>query len=494
MAHRTHSTHRARVSLCVWLVICALRSSGFGAEATLPDAVAAIDAKVSEARSAQEPQVRQARLREAADMGVQALEEYPETEWDPEKLKAFLKDMAYAWLSKLPKEEQLAWLGQHAASVSAPSNHLVVGFIEWKVGRRTQALARAAHVLATAPDSFPASMAMMGILTVHYHRGDLAAGEAALRSFVRTAPDNPMVSWGIRCYVWAVCRRDQPKLAHALLSDVITSKANSKAGETAVEMRTILQAIHACDFRAAFQLLESVETAYWHEMVLDDMVLTFVMPARGSAARKRLIESMQSLAQTYPHPAARPLAQCIMSMAYRMDGKAASAAQLLEQALDETQHHENPLIKLAFEGYLLSQLGRVYSKTDPSRAIPYLERFRKGYGGNAGAEFYHIALGRAYLKVGRAEDACDLFLWLEDRRKSGRTIASKHLKATIQSGLVASFDKLGMHTEAEAVAEPLLSPYGYGRDPSSLNQAQRVELSTLLQMMGRVDEAKQYRP
>ncbi|MBN1345711.1 MAG: hypothetical protein JXQ73_23665 [Phycisphaerae bacterium] len=202
------------------------------------------------------------KLQEAADMGIATLEAFPESQWELPELQSFLKDMAYGWLGKLPKTDQEAWLDAHATNISAPSAHLVVGFIEWKAGRRVQTLARAAHILSVAPDSFPASMAMMGILTIHYHRGDLNAGSAALKSFVKTAPNNPMVAWGLRCYVWAVCRRDQPQLAHTLIDEVLDTQPNTKAAQAAAEMAAILRAIGSGDYAAAFRGLEAIETGY----------------------------------------------------------------------------------------------------------------------------------------------------------------------------------------------------------------------------------------
>ncbi|MBN1345712.1 MAG: tetratricopeptide repeat protein, partial [Phycisphaerae bacterium] len=186
-------------------------------------------------------------------------------------------------------------------------------------------------------------------------------------------------------------------------------------------------------------------------MVLNDMVLTFVVPAKRSDQRRQLIDSMTSLAQTYPHPAGRPLAQCIMATAYRVNGQHAEAARVFDQAFAQTQQHTEPLIRMAFEGYLLSQLGQVYAKLDPPRAIPYLERFRSGYGKNAGAEFHHITLGRACLETGDTAKALEVFTALEDRRKSGETIATDELKSAVQTGLVACLDKLGRQAEAQAL-------------------------------------------
>jgi len=417
----------------------------------------------------------------------------PEDQWDRKELEGFLKDMGYGWLSKLPKADQEAWLDAHTATVKAPSSHLVVGFIEWKVGRRGQALARAAHILSAAPDSLAAGYAMMGVLTVHYHKGDLKAGTGALRSFINVAPNNPMVAWGLRCYVWTVCRKDQPQLAYGLIDDVLKTKPGTRVAQAATEMRNVLEAIGRRDYVSAFGALETIETSYWYEMVLNDLVLTFVVPAKKAEHRRQLIEAMTQIAATYPHIAARPLAQCILATTYRVNGQSTEAAQVFEQAFKETQEHSEPLIRAAFEGYLLSQLGVVYAKTDPERAIPYLERFCKRYGKNAGAEFYHITLGRAYLQTGKPDKAHEVFSWLEDRRKSGETVASDELKGAIQSGLVASLDKLGRQTEAQSLAEDLLRPHGYGQPASSLSAAQRHKLALLLDMMDRQEESQRYK-
>ena len=85
-----------------------------------------------------------------------------------------------------------------------------------------------------------------------------------------------------------------------------------------------------------------------------------------------------------------------------------------------------------------------------------------------------------------------MFGSLEGRRKAGRTIADAELKGAIQSGLVASLDRLGRRDEAQALAEPLLAKHGYGEPTSSLNVAKRQKLAVLLTMMGRNDEAKEY--
>jgi tetratricopeptide (TPR) repeat protein len=438
--------------------------------------------------------VRKAGLIQAADLGLGLFEEVPEGQWKPDELQTFAKDMAYSWLRALPQGDQEAWLDRHATTIKSPSSHLVVGFIEFKVGRRTQALARAAHILSAAPDSFASGMAMMGLLTIHYHRGDLNSGTSALRSFINSAPNNPMAPWGLRCYTWAVCRKDQPQLAYALIDEVVKTKPDTKVAQAATEMRRVLEAIGRRDYAAAFGVLEKIEVSYWYQMVLNDMVLSFVVPAKKVEHRKQLIDAMSQIAATYPQIAARPLAQCIIATTYRVNGQYGQAAQVFEQAFKETQEGEEALVRAAFEGYLLSQLGQVYAKMDPVRAIPYLERFRASYGKNAGAEFYHIALGRAYLQTGKPDKALEMFQWLEDRRKSGEVIASDELKPAIQTGLVASLHKLGRKSEAQVLAGQLLGPYGYGQPASSLTRDKRSKLALYLGMMGRQEEAKQYQP
>jgi tetratricopeptide (TPR) repeat protein len=459
---------------------------------SLGDRLAVAKAKAQEGNASQDAQVRKGKFAEASDLGLALLEDVREAEWQPDQLQGLLKEMAYGWLSNLPREDQTSWVDRHATSVNSASGHLVVGFMEWKIGRRAQALARAAHVLSAAPDSFAASMAMMGILTVHYHRGDFKGGTAALKSFIKTAPNNPMVGWGIRGFAWAACRKDQPQLANALIDEVLATSPDTKAGQAAAQMRRILDAIWRRDYASAFAALEKIETSSWYETVLNDTVLAFVVPAKSGESRKQLIDAMAQLAATYPHPAGRPLAQCIMATAYRVNGQYAEAAQVFEQTFQQTQQATEPLIRAAFEGYLLSQLGQAYAKFDPERAIPYLERFRSGYGKNAGAEFHHITLGKAYLGTGKTQKAYELFTQLEDQRKSGETIANDELKGSIQSGLVASLDKLGRKAEADAVAAPLLSPLGYGQPTSALSGAQRSRLTLMLSMMGRDAEAKQY--
>lgn len=491
-----HGSACAQVGLA-WLCLVSAIHWCAGAESDLRTVGSAIEQARALARDAQitpEPAAKQAMLKQAATLGIAALEAVPEGQWKPEDLQAFLNDMARGWLSKLPKEDQTAWVDEHATNVKAPSSHLVVGFMEWKIGRRTQALARAAHILSAAPDSFAASMAMMGIMTVHYHRGDLKGGTAALKSFIRTAPNNPMVAAGIRSYTWYVCRKDQPQLANTLIDEVLATKPDTKAGQAAAQMRTILDAIGQRDYGTAFATLETIETTYWYGMVLNDMVLTFVVPAKKAEHRKQLIDSMSSMATSHPNQFARPLAQCIMGAAYRVNGQYTEAAGVLEQVFKQTQEASEPLVRMAFELHLLAQLGQVYAKSDPEKAIPYLERLRSGYGKDAGANFHLITLGNVYLKTGKPEKAYEVFSKLEDNRKSGETIADEELKGAIQSGLVASLDKLGRKAEAQAIAEPLLSPHGYGQPASSLNRAQKSKLSLLLSMMDREEEAKQYRP
>lgn len=258
------------------------------------------------------------------------------------------------------------------------------------------------------------------------------------------------------------------------------------------KLKSVLGAIGEGNCPAAFDVLETFEIDYWKETILNDVVLAFVVPAKSAAAQKRLADSMRGLAAKHSHPAGRALAKCILGTAYRVRGEYYRAAETFEDVLNDTQNGEDPLIRGAFEGYLVSQLGTVLAKYSPARAIPYLERFRAGHGLNAGAEFYAITLGRAYLATGQAEKALEVFSWLENLRSSGQTIAAEELKGAIHSGLVASLDRLGRHAEAQALADPLLAKHGYGEPISSLSSAKRRNLVVLLNMMGRDEEAKEY--
>ncbi len=453
----------------------------------------AVRAKAREALDTRDLAARHLKLTEAADLGMATLEAFDDSEWNPQELQGFLMDMAYAWLSKLPREDQEAWVASHASTVRSPSGHLVVGFFEWKVGKRATALARAAHILSAAPDSFAAGAAMMGVMTVHYHQGDLESAAAALKSFIETAPNNRATASALCGYTWAVCRKGKPQHASGLITDILASKPHTRVGEMAGKLREVLNAIERRDYPAAFSVLETFEIDYWKETVLNDLVLTFVVPARSPDARRLLINAMTAIAADHPHPAARPFAKCIIGTTYRVHGQPDRAAQVLEEVLHETQSAPDPLIRMAFEGYLFSQLGVALAKHDPARAIDYLERFRRGYGGNAGAEFYAIKLGRAYLDTGQPDKALEVFSRLEDRRKAGRTVAAKKLKGGIQSGLIASLDRLGRHAEAQALAEPLLAQHGYAKPISSLSPPNRHKLAVLLGMMDREEEARRYR-
>lgn len=189
---------------------------GQGAE-TLGERVAAARASAQGAREAQDSATRHFKLREAADLGMAALKAFPETHWDRPQLERFVKDIGYQWVSKLPRADQEAWLATHSSTARSSSAHLVVGFIEWRMGRRTMALARAAHLLSIAPDSYGAGVAMLGVMAVHYHRSDLPACASALKAFINVAPNNRFTASALCSYTWGICRRDKPQEAHKLI-------------------------------------------------------------------------------------------------------------------------------------------------------------------------------------------------------------------------------------------------------------------------------------
>lgn len=462
--------------------------------ATLSERITLAREKAREAREAQDSATRHLKFAEAADLGIAMLEAFPDSQWEPAKLESFVMDMGYGWLSKLPKTNQEAWLAKHASAVRSPSGHLVVGFIEWQVGRRSMALARAAHILSAAPNSSAAGAAMWGILASHYFRGDLKSAGAAIRSFIKIAPNNRRTASALCGYTWAMCGRRKPREAHEMIKLAVESGPGTVTAQMGGKLKTVLDAIGARDYAGAIGVLETFEIDYWKEAVLNDLVLTFVALAGNGSGQQQLIESMTEIAAGHADPAPRALAKCIKGRALRSQRQDALAIDTYEEVLRETQNDPNPLIRLAFDAFLHGQLGAVLLKHDVDRAIVYLERFRAKHGKtDGGGDFYTIKLGCAYIKAGEASKAHEVFAQLDDRRKNGRIIADKELKGAIRSGLVASLDKLGRKDEADALADELLAPHGYGQAASSLKPNQRSRIATLLGMMGRDVEAKHYR-
>jgi len=462
---------------------------------SLADHVSAARSKALEGKNCADPDQKRVKFKEALDLAMGALNDAANSTWDRDDHRQLLKEMGFSWIGKLSTEQQRAWLNTHGPTANSPSGRLMMAFVEWKLGSKVIALVRLGSIISGSPDSVASETAIQLILGIHYYRGDTRSFTKALNQFVDIAPNNRSSAWALSFYTWKSCQDRKPEQAYELNTRVIESKPGTLAAQAGEKLNQVMVAIEEGEFRTAVDIMAGFPEHYFRETLADQIIDTFLLNVdfrsieKSKAALTRLMQTMTEVAESHPTRHFRHLAKCVKARVYENQRKVTQAVALLEEVLAKETGPLRP-----FESYTLSRIGRLLRARDPQRAIGHLERFRNSHGKSAGAEHYVMTLGRLYLKTGKPDKALEVFTWLEDRRKRGETITEKKSKTGIQLGLIASLERLGRNDEAQALAQQLLAPYGYGKDPSDLTRTQRKKLASLLASMGRGTEAARYRP